>query len=245
MSDPSNQSFQNVDPKFKRDTFSNHKLCNLDTISNKSSLEDVYNPHVAFYAVQPINANDISLTNNPINVTKDVPLMANVDEVLVYHYALNLDVLFHEKCVIGSILLFVKPANETASKQKFQMCLDCTLITIHSVEKVELPQGFQIHFHKDFCCCLDKVTDTVYLNDNQCKKEAKMGFICNYCRFLENNRNASGEKLKYQMLSYSMHGWCIRVWDEETVIWPKCIRIKYRTNPMGPSLMWCKDQDGK
>ena len=84
---------------------------------------------------------------------KDVPLMANINEVIVEHYVLNLDVSFDDKCISGTEILFLRPANAEVGKNEFQMCLDCTLIDIVSVEEVVLPENFELHFHQDQCCC--------------------------------------------------------------------------------------------
>lgn len=164
---------------------------------------------------------------------KDVPLMANVDEVLVYHYKLELDVHFEEKCIDGNILLFTKPTNEKVVEKEFQMCLDCTLIDIQSVHEITLPDNFDIHFHnrssrhkdiKPFHCDLKNP--------------------CQSCSFLQSYKSHLSDGLKYKTLSYAVYGWCIRVWKENSTEWPKCVFIKYRTKPIGPSLMWCTDSDG-
>lgn len=168
---------------------------------------------------------------------KDVPLMANVKEVLIEHYVLNLGVNFAERYIDGDILLFVKPATKEAGERKFQMCLDCTLIDIISVEEVILPDSFKLHFHNQTCCC-------------ESKGDTKDSVVCESCLFLHNFHQNKTEvfhtNLSFQKLSYATYGWCIRVWTENEASkhWPSCVHIKYRTNPNGPSLMWCTDQDG-
>jgi len=171
---------------------------------------------------------------------KDVPLMANVNEVLVYHYILHLDVCFEERCISGTEILFLKPASEEIVESEFQMCLDCTLIDILSVEEVILPEGdFNVHLHQgdnQCCCCCTP------------KQKSPGKPWCVSCRLLQKQEAAYRTKdLNFRTLPYAVYGWCIRVWNVEGCkkYWPRCVAIKYKTKPSGPSLAWSKDQDGK
>ena len=293
--------------------------------------------------------------NSSLHYTKDLPLMANVDDVLVKHYILDLDVDFKTKVISGTIVLFIEPARLNTNDCNFQMCLDSTMVTIDSAVEVPLPNDLEIHFHNERCCCevvedneapahesfidsnpkgtflysgansdkapqcsnchedgpqscdssfqsnnLDsalryRTTDEghscrnggrmhdynsqyensssiVCDNNSQdsyslsslgaetagyaCKKDirdkdtpGKANFKCRHCQFLHelkgSKRNTS--PLKFKKLAYSIHGWCIRIWKEgdDAHIWPRCIKLWYRTSPEGQSIMWAKDQDGK
>ncbi|XP_032238993.2 uncharacterized protein LOC5513554 isoform X2 [Nematostella vectensis] len=79
--------------------------------------------------------------------SEDLPLMANVDEVLVKHYILDLTVDFDEKVLRGSIVLFLEPTHEKATQNTFQLCLDSTLVNVESVSEVFLPDDFKIPFY--------------------------------------------------------------------------------------------------
>lgn len=166
-----------------------------------------------------------------LDITKnivDLPLMANVDEVHVYHYVLHLDVKFNESRIDGNILLLIKPAKNCNIDRKFQMCLDCTLINILSVKEVNLPEYFSLHFQKDFKCCSGD------------------GRLCGSCSFLNNYSNKNCTSLNYKTLSYATYGWCVRIWRETSFhVWPKCVWISYQTKPVGPSLTWRTDDDGR
>ena len=165
-----------------------------------------------------------------LDITKnivDLPLMANVDEVHVYHYVLHLDVKFNESCIDGNILLLIKPARNCNIDRKFQMCLDCTLINILSVKEVNLPDDFSLHFQKDFKC------------------SSGDGPLCGSCSFLNNYSNKNCTSLNYKTLSYATYGWCVRIWKETSDVWPKCVWISYQTKPVGPSLTWRTDDDGR
>ena len=185
---------------------------------------------------------------------KDLPLMANVNEVLVYHYVLNLDISFQEKSIFGTEILFLKPASDKVAEREFQMCLDCTLIDIESVTELVLPDNFDLHFHQDKCCCCSEVSslpnkpDSASLSSTSC---------CTSCQLLQQNHHhsesttwstiAEQKSLNSRTLPYAVYGWCLRVWNvpSSRKHWPKCVVIKYKTKPIGPSLAWCKDQDGK
>ena len=163
----------------------------------------------------------------------DLPLMANVDEVLVYHYILDLSVKFSEKIMKGNIVLFLEPRNEEVTERQFQMTLDSTLVNIESVSEVVLPEDFEVTFcgHKQ---------------DNLLSEETSSSGVQN--GFLG---NILGDKthtpLPFKGLSYSVYGWCVQIWKPDAVgkAWPRCVWIKYHTTPEGTSLTWATDQDGK
>ena len=214
--------------------------------------------------------------------SRDLPLMANVDDVLVTHYILDLDVDFRAKVISGTIVLFLKPARVDVNECNFQMCLDSTMVTVEAAEEITIPDDLEIHFHEQRCCCAaikqsldqpvnhslerntsgslkgpdplncsaDKYSSEICSEEKGNAFESEDGFLsCKHCRFLLDLRKLHGKKtsLKMKKLSYSIHGWCIRVWKEgeDANIWPKCVKIRYHTNPEGQSIMWAKDQDGK
>ena len=214
-------------------TSENIKMC--DFISNEEKQDEKLCKDKIIKKSNQYNDSFDALTEG----LKDVPLMANVNEVLIYHYALNLEVFFPEKYIDGSILLFIKPANSEVYKREFQMCLDCTLIDIVSVDELILPHDFKYHFHEQSCCCGGRKE----LNDDEKVQESLENNLCSCCNLIQNFTNQKSSHLNYMKLSYAVYGWCIRIWTENAH-WPCCVRIKYKTNPKGPSLMWCTDQDG-
>lgn len=163
----------------------------------------------------------------------DLPLMANVDEVLVHHYILDLSVKFSEKIMQGNIVLFLEPRNEDVTKRQFQMTLDSTLVNIESVSEVVLPEDFQVAF------CGHKQNG--HLTQETTSSGVQNGFL----------GNILGDKthtpLPFKGLSYSVYGWCVQIWKPDATgkAWPKCVWIKYHTSPEGTSLTWATDQDGK
>lgn len=283
------------------------KDISIDKIKDNTSEEILSNLDIN----EPKTFNDPSITVLDNNL-KDLPLMANVNEVLVYHYVLNLDVNFNEKQILGTEILFLKPASDEVAKREFQMCLDCTLIDIESVVELELPEDFDLHFHQESCCCSSSPSDlptkqphnitkavTEHSSDNTPKQppnllKTKIGTephstvkcnqlsgsttkspnvpkasytksssikVCKSCQLLRQQNNflakstqtslssatVETKSLNYRTLPYAVYGWCLRVWNvpSSKKHWPKCVVIKYKTKPIGPSLAWCKDQDGK
>ena len=163
----------------------------------------------------------------------DLPLMANVDEVLVYHYILDLSVEFNEKSMKGNIVLFLEPRNEEFTKKQFQMTLDSTLVSIESVSEVVLPDDFQVTF------CRHKQSGL--LSHETTSSEVPLGFLGNILG------DKSHTPLPFKGLSYSVYGWCVQISKPEATgkAWPRCVWIKYHTSPEGSSLTWATDQDGK
>ena len=78
------------------------------------------------------------------DTSEDLPLMANVEEVLVTHYILDLSVDFEAKVMSGSIVLFLEPASNEVTNRQFQLCLDSTLVNIESVREITLPEKFEV-----------------------------------------------------------------------------------------------------
>lgn len=170
----------------------------------------------------------LSSTRSEWDKSKDLPLMANVDEVLVKHYILDLSVKFSEKIMQGSIVLFLNPRNEEVTKRQFQMTLDITLVNIESVSEVVLPEDFKLTF---FGQEENSASTSGVLN----------GFLGDILG--DNSQNP----LPLKVLRYSVYGWFVRIWKPDATgkAWPRCIWIKYHTSPEGKSLTWATDQDGK
>ena len=167
------------------------------------------------------------------DTSEDLPLMANVDEVLVHHYILDLSVKFSEKTMKGNIVLFLEPRNEEVTKRQFQMTLDSTLVNIESVSEVVLPEDFEVTF------CSHK-QDSV-LTQGASSSGEQNGFLGNILG------DTTHTPLPFKGLSYSVYGWCVQIWKPDATgkAWPRCVWIKYHTNPEGTSLTWATDQDGK
>ena len=161
------------------------------------------------------------------DTSDDLPLMANVDEVLVTHYVLNLGVSFEEKVMSGDITLFLKPASEIVAQRQFQLCLDCSLVDIESVEEINLKDDFSV---------------TQYGGKSDDKR-------CSYPPdiFQVDKFKKVPVALPYTFLPYAVRNWCVRIWKprELGTTWPRCVRIKYCTRPEGKSLTWTTDQDNR
>lgn len=171
--------------------------------------------------------------SNEWDKSEDLPLMANVDEVLVNHYILDLSVKFSEQIMKGSIVLFLEPRNEEVTKRQFQMTLDSTLVNIESVSEVVLPEDFKLKF-------LAREQ-----NDPSTQKASASGVFNGFLGGILGDNNKT--PLPFKGLPYSVYGWFVRIWKPDATgkAWPRCIWIKYHTSPEGKSLTWATDQDGK
>lgn len=173
---------------------------------------------------------EVNCSDSKWDTSNDLPLMANVDEVLVFHYVLNLEVNFDEKVMNGDITLFLKPATEVVLQRQFQLCLDCSLVHIESVEEIGLRDDFSVKYY-----------GTQEQNEgNNAKCSSYPSNV-----FQVDRLKPTPVALPYTMLPYAVHNWCMRVWKPKDLgrRWPRCVRIKYRTSPEGKSLTWANDQD--
>lgn len=177
--------------------------------------------------------NSLSSASSEWDKSEDLPLMANVDEVLVKHYILDLSVKFSEKIMKGSIVLFLEPRNEEVTKRQFQMTLDSTLVNIESVSEVDLPKDFNLKFFGQ--------EKSSALGREGSSSHVFKGFLGD----IVVDRTQS--PLPFKGLPYSVYGWFVRIWKPDATgnTWPRCIWIKYHTSPEGKSLTWATDQDGK
>ena len=174
-------------------------LVESDTISKSRSPEQVASSFAVHYKnlnVEKVSQTSSSLkhsgilsldesySGSPVTSTfndnsRDLPLMANVDDVLVKHYILDLDVDFETKIISGTIILFIEPAKPGTNDCNFQMCLDSTMVTVDSAVEIPIPSDLEIHFHNERCCCMT-------FENNECPVDASMinsspGKNCTYC----------------------------------------------------------------
>ena len=203
------------------------------------------------------SSSSVSSIESKWDKSEDLPLMANVDEVLVEHYILDLKVNFEEKILSGCIVLFLKPTNKEVTKRQFQLCLDSTLVNIESVHEVAIPQDYRIRFLGSTVTtsCNDvsmrpnqeqTMDQTIPGSQEECATTSAVD-SSSQSVFLKMLTDQSQNPLPYKGLKYSVHGWCVRIWKPGATgsEWPRCVWIKYHTSPEGQSLTWARDQDGR
>ena len=204
---------------------SNDIINHEDITSSKKSKKDA--------TCETVAKKTRSCAANEWDKSEDLPLMANVDEVLVRHYILDLSVKFSEKVMKGSILLLIEPRNEEVTQRQFQMTLDSTLVNIESVSEVVLPDDFELKFYGK--------EQNGGLNPEASSSGILNGFLGNILS------DKTQKPLPFKGLPYSVYGWFVRIWKPNATgkTWPRCIWIKYHTSPEGKSLTWATDQDGR
>ncbi|XP_028397501.1 uncharacterized protein LOC114521309 isoform X2 [Dendronephthya gigantea] len=169
---------------------------------------------------------DGAFSDSKWDTSNDLPLMANVDEVLVTHYVLNLSVNFNAKVMTGDITLFLKPAAEVVLERQFQLCLDCSLVDIESVEEIDLKDDFSVRYYG-------------------ATKDCNEGPSYSPDVFQVEKHKKDPVALPYTFLPYAVRNWCVRIWKPYKLgrTWPRCVKIKYSTRPEGKSLTWTTNQD--
>lgn len=164
---------------------------------------------------------------------KDLPLSSNVDQVLIHHYVLNMEVDFNKHTIYAYLIVILQVTGDyKALNVPLQgISLDCKDLKIESV--------WEIH---------DYPTDIVdhlcsSLPSDQHRQVTKEQFYKLY-------RLPEDTKLK-TALSYGVTKWSLNIepstlngYDRHK--WqPRCICIKYQTDPNGGSLTWAQDQNRK
>ena len=199
-------------------------LCDTRTLS-KDNIQEFDDEDE--YVCVTDDETDRPYSQNKWDTSDDLPLMANVDEVLVTHYVLNLSVNFNEKVMSGDITLFLKPATELVVQRQFQLCLDCSLVDIESVEEIDLKDDFTV---KQYGATTDDSSTSYPADVFKVDKFKKVPVA-----------------LPYTLLPYAVRNWCVRIWKPHKLgrTWPRCVRIKYCTRPEGKSLTWTTDQDSR
>lgn len=164
----------------------------------------------------------------------DLPLVSNVNDVLVSHYMFNFSCSFEDKQFQSSIILFLKPVTKKNEQKK------CTCYGKNSVispSSLRTKENFGNQFKVILDChkiCVDDVEE-ISLN----------------CSKLENLKYAGNDPALFASsgkLNFVTDKWSLKIWKDINtckLCFPKFIRISYRAVREGPSLLWVTDQDKK
>ncbi|EDV23096.1 uncharacterized protein TRIADDRAFT_58028 [Trichoplax adhaerens] len=174
------------------------------------------------------------MADNSQDLGKDLPLSSNVDQILIHHYVLNLEIDFDSRIIHASVILVLQETSKLkALNVPLQsISLDCKDIKIESV--------WEIHDYPT--TIIDHLCSPI-----PCYQRRQM----NSDQFNKLYRLSNDAKLKIR-LNYHVTKWSINIMPKtdcgynlhERQPWqPRCICINYETNPQGGSLTWAKDQN--
>ncbi|RDD47928.1 Aminopeptidase O [Trichoplax sp. H2] len=174
------------------------------------------------------------MADNSQDLGTDLPLSSNVDQILIHHYVLNLEIDFDSRIIHASVILVLRETSKLkALNVPLQsISLDCKDIKIESV--------WEIHDYPT--TIIDHLCSPI-----PCYQRRQM----NSDQFNKLYRLSNDAKLKIR-LNYHITKWSINIMPKtdcghnlhERQPWqPRCICINYETNPQGGSLTWAKDQN--
>ena len=160
-----------------------------------------------------------------VDEEKDLPLMANADEIRVKHYMINLSFDFKSQTVHGDCILFCQPVGDdhltldrNGTDQEFLMVLDARHILTSSVKEV-------IHQPHE----AEKILTDFEPRKNLNSMKFWFGKPC-------------------QPISFKDEKWCLKIWKSNVkskLDFPRVIRIIWTTSREGKSLLWRLDQSGQ
>ena len=152
-----------------------------------------------------------------VNEEKDLPLMANADEIRVKHYMLNLSFDFASKTVQGQCILFCQPVKEKKTNEDFSLVLDARHILTSFVGEVthEPHEAEQI------------------LTDFEQRKSLSA---------MKHWFNKPCKPICFEDESWSLKIWKANV--KSNLQFPRAVKITWTTGKEGKSLLWRMDQSG-
>ncbi|GFY51137.1 aminopeptidase O [Trichonephila inaurata madagascariensis] len=157
------------------------------------------------------------------SLDEDLPLMSNVDDILVCHYNFNLKCDFKKKTFTCFALLFLKPISSSDK-------MDCCTAEQHfnSAGKDSSDLGFVLILdcHK----ILVKEVTELKISDDQ----------------FQSMMFSPLPLVEEEQLSFEVTDWSLKIWKNTHTCkfcFPKVIRILYETMPSCRSVLWVKDQN--
>lgn len=166
----------------------------------------------------------------------DLPLVSNVNDILVSHYMFNFSCSFDDKQFQSSTVLFLKPVTKK-NEQSVCTCFGHDKNSVVSSSSLRTKEKFRNQFKVILDChkiCVNYVEEII-LN----------------CSELENLKYVEHDPASFASsgkLNFVTDKWSLKIWKDINtckLCFPKCIRISYRVVHDGPSLLWVTDQDKK
>lgn len=168
----------------------------------------------------------------------DLPLVSNVDDILVKHYLFDFSCNFANRCLTYSLVLFLEPvinAGDVANC-KCNSCdkEECAFITEAYINDHSSPENV---FVLVLDCHKMTVENVEEINVTFSERER-----FKYAQYRPSSFCSKGK------LKFVTDKWSLKIWKNTSTCkfcFPQFIRISYKTLPEGPSLLWVTDQDKK
>lgn len=166
----------------------------------------------------------------------DLPLVSNVNDILVTHYMFNFSCSFKDKQFQSSTILFLKPVTKK-NELSVCTCFGHAKNSVVSPSSLRTKEKFRDQFKVILDChkiCVEAVEE-LSLN----------------CSELESLKYAGNDPALFASsgkLNFVTDKWSLKIWKDINtckLCFPKLIRISYRAVREGPSLLWVTDQDKK
>ena len=165
------------------------------------------------------------MDNQAVDKDMDLPLTANVEEIRVRHYMMQLLFDFDEATVRGEALLFCQSPSTIQNNEEHKERIENTFEMILD------------HRHLDF-------TEVSEVIDSSSEFELIMSDF-------KNRKDLSLMKSCFQKplrpLKFLTEEWSLRIWKESVsnaTEFPGIIKITWKTQKQAKSLMWRLDQEG-
>ena len=163
------------------------------------------------------------MADQPVDKEMDLPLMANVEEIRVRHYMMQLSFDFDNETVTGEAIIFCQQSSQLKSKQNdtdknFELILDHRHIDFLQVSEVT-----------DCCSELELILSTF-----ESRKDLNIMKSC--------------FQKPVKSLKFVTEEWCLRIRKEgvsDIKDFPMVVKIAWKTQKQAKSLMWRQDQDGE
>ncbi|XP_067119173.1 aminopeptidase O-like [Centruroides vittatus] len=175
---------------------------------------------------------------------KDLPLVSNVNDILVEHYQFSWTCNFDRKVLEGQVILRLKAVTESCEKCIKDSDAECTepagnrkMTLPTEIDIEESVCGKNISKSKDsdvFKCILDCQDINIH----------QVSGIQNCTSSISKESNYKDE----ECLNFYTDKWSLQIWKNEVFCahnFPTLIKISYNTQPNGLSLLWVKTQDGR
>lgn len=199
-----------------------------------------------------------------MNEDKDLPLVSNVNDILVEHYIFDLKCNFDQKVFEGSVILRLKPVSDNcdkchgkynsknwkkcnkedqepetinlSSKSNNENCFNLNSSTLNALNQD--PDTSKLNPFKCILDCQDiKIYKIVEVENTSVPFTISEQPISHDCLDLKNEN----------CLNFFVDNWSLQIWKEKVYCahdFPQTIRIYYSTQSKGLSLLWVKTQDG-